>query len=1021
MKKTFIYLVFVLVFVNLCSALIVENPLPIITTTFNEKVKPQTVEAELTDWNQEPIYIELINSSNNKTFQYQPTTYLEEGDYVFTIQAEDIYGNPGQIKTKPFTLTVPALSISLYSPFFGVAPNNPYDISIKTTLPSNCRYAIVPKDYEDMTSSLKTNTSFIHTIQNFDLSETNQIYFACFSNYKNETASNDFSFSMDTENPIIQTITADDVAEFPLESELYVKTDKETICAYSKNSTEFNKMTLFENTNIEDSSSYTLTHTHLLDENDLEDFTTNSFYVVCKALSSRKTESKKIDIEVFSQSEAKVKINSPKNDNYYPAGSVNFSLETNKLSRCHFSQNQSQITGSGGTFGTFTKDHQAELQLSEGTYKYYFQCLVNTPEGLLDPISTQFTLDATSPYINYVDDSNQLPGLENLSEFTYQTDKLFLKISAYDNESGISGYNYSLLQDNSNSPDSDKVIVNWTFFESDDDLENIEVDNLDLKDTFKYYFKVKAKNNAGIWSPEKTSNGITVKLDLGNLGYCYNGIKDNTESDVDCGGQCKKCSLGKSCNINADCQSNFCDPNTQTCENSSSCNNGILDSGESDVDCGGPCQPCAAGYSCTQDSDCQSNFCDPTTKLCVNQDTCTNNIKDQDESDVDCGINCPPCQDGKSCSSDFDCLSGFCNEDGICKGQSSCGNNEFNLGEQCDGSTSLTCQDFTFESGTLSCDSSCLIDTSSCQDIQGECGDGIINPGEQCDGSAMPDLHCFDFGNYESGTLSCNNCILSLESCTTDLDPLQDTDQDGMPDKYELKYFNCRTCADPLEDPDNDQLTNQEESSLCARKGTDPHSKDTDGDGYTDKEEKEKMTDPCDLSDYPESSLMFILIIIFIFLLILTGAAYYLYTKKSLLIINKAPYIKLNPKVKTFNDLFNGPPAPKQQPQHKDYKPPQQTQPKPSEKPQQTQPKQQPQEKEEPKISKRRLERQKRRQELFSKLTGSKENKEKKKEKRLKPLELKGHNKEKQKQQKVNQNKLDSLPKTDKTSSEEQK
>jgi len=39
---------------------------------------------------------------------------------------------------------------------------------------------------------------------------------------------------------------------------------------------------------------------------------------------------------------------------------------------------------------------------------------------------------------------------------------------------------------------------------------------------------------------------------------CKNGIKDGDESDVDCGGSCGSCVLGKTCNINSDCASGSC-------------------------------------------------------------------------------------------------------------------------------------------------------------------------------------------------------------------------------------------------------------------------------------------------------------------------------------------------------------------------------------------------------------------------------------------------------------------------------
>jgi hypothetical protein len=42
--------------------------------------------------------------------------------------------------------------------------------------------------------------------------------------------------------------------------------------------------------------------------------------------------------------------------------------------------------------------------------------------------------------------------------------------------------------------------------------------------------------------------------------HCENGIKDSDESDVDCGGSlCNTCPLGDRCNTNSDCEGDlFC-------------------------------------------------------------------------------------------------------------------------------------------------------------------------------------------------------------------------------------------------------------------------------------------------------------------------------------------------------------------------------------------------------------------------------------------------------------------------------
>lgn len=46
--------------------------------------------------------------------------------------------------------------------------------------------------------------------------------------------------------------------------------------------------------------------------------------------------------------------------------------------------------------------------------------------------------------------------------------------------------------------------------------------------------------------------------------------------------------------------------------------------------------------------------------------SCSNGVKDNDETDIDCGGSCPPCPEGKNCTQDSDCASGLVCENGVC-------------------------------------------------------------------------------------------------------------------------------------------------------------------------------------------------------------------------------------------------------------------------------------------------------------------------------------------------------------------
>ena len=89
---------------------------------------------------------------------------------------------------------------------------------------------------------------------------------------------------------------------------------------------------------------------------------------------------------------------------------------------------------------------------------------------------------------------------------------------------------------------------------------------------------------------------------------CTDGIRNGSESDVDCGGSCAtKCGPGRSCFVASDCTSNVC---TGGICQAPTCSDGIRNGTETDTDCGGgTCPRCASGRSCFINADCVSNSC----------------------------------------------------------------------------------------------------------------------------------------------------------------------------------------------------------------------------------------------------------------------------------------------------------------------------------------------------------------------------------------------------------------------------
>src|SRR5690606_7995571 len=94
---------------------------------------------------------------------------------------------------------------------------------------------------------------------------------------------------------------------------------------------------------------------------------------------------------------------------------------------------------------------------------------------------------------------------------------------------------------------------------------------------------------------------------------------------------------------------------------------GVLNQDESDIDCGGSCDACGEGTLCTQPFDCADRVC--TDGVCIAPD-CEDTVHNGAETDVDCGggsdSGCGPCEIGEQCQTGGDCVNEVCT-DGICQ------------------------------------------------------------------------------------------------------------------------------------------------------------------------------------------------------------------------------------------------------------------------------------------------------------------------------------------------------------------
>jgi len=215
-------------------------------------------------------------------------------------------------------------------------------------------------------------------------------------------------------------------------------------------------------------------------------------------------------------------------------------------------------------------------------------------------------------------------------------------------------------------------------------------------------------------------------------------------------GKCVGCLKASDCDTGTVCAVAACDTATHTCSSTDAplgtacsdgggtvcngagkcaaahCADGIEDGDESDVDCGGAtCPPCGTGQRCATSADCASDVCIVTTTphVCA-APTCTDGVKNGNETGVDCGGPlCAACPNGQGCATSSDCESSFCTSSQVCSarpdGVPCAGGNDCESGNCVDDGTGsqICCQAACASayacaiSGTT-CNTSCAADTA---------------------------------------------------------------------------------------------------------------------------------------------------------------------------------------------------------------------------------------------------------------------------------------------------------------------
>ncbi len=840
---------------------IVANPRPVITVTFDEPVfNPLATLRRQLDTTAVPL-VQLSSSDPNKVFRYQPSEnhYLNDDEfYTFIISAYDASGMPGPTQTVVFQVQVPPVTIGYYYPKHGVSQTEDFTFKIKTDRKAaECRYSrAVFKDYTGMTDTflIEDVGATIHYAENINVKEGNEaiFYAACNDTYGIVTDTISMKLSVDTTDPKILTLAAEPPEVIAaLETSIKATTDDKTLCRASATSQGFDSMDkYFEGYNDSDAKAYNFSSARKITSSadGISDGNTYVYNVVCENLAGRRSAAGAVEF-IVNQSKAfyitKIR---PDNVVKMQVAQAQVFVDTNKPSMCYYGNTTEQVNSRAYYFdGSDTihsaifgaKDNVIKIPLGKSTV--YALCEYHEEK---DAREITLLYDKTKPdtddiFANITDETGSMVSAQ------WQTDKIFGIATAYDKESGIDEFNYSLF-------DSDDIQITKDYVvPAINGRAGIKLTNLNMTDGEIYYLSVMAKNGAGMWSDDVKSNNVKIDIKLmpTDALKCVNKAldKDIGETDVDCGGLlCRGCKKDKLCSQDDDCSIGL------ECGSAGTCQEATELCGASQA------KKCDAGKLCGENLDCKSGVC--SQGLCAAAD-CFDDVKNGDESAPDCGGGkCEKCGKDFSCNVDDDCITGLCAEnDGgemVCSGKED--------GESCQKNTECDSGfcDPVKNQCEIDSDADGLPDYWEKENFKSETAaepekdsdeDGFTNLQEFLDGTDPKDPE-----SHKKVSCKTNDDCEKGMICDTSKSCSADSNNNGLPDWWEKKYFGCLDCVDPEADSDKDNLKNKEEYL----KETDPNLADTDGDGYNDGAEIIAGTDPTDENDHPSSPTLLIAIIV---------------------------------------------------------------------------------------------------------------------------------------------------------------
>jgi len=597
-----------------------------------------------------------FKTTDNKTFTGKIEN-LTGGRYKIAVDAKG-YNSLDVYAESTFFIATQKPGIRMVKPEFGTTAYSIFNVTIESAVPAECAYVYdtpTPPNSADFEFLNKfEGTGILHTAAGLIIPYGAEREYLLHTYCKSDMFGifqRTFNITLDPEPPTILKAFAEPAViaeQFIPGKELYATTlkaqlSKPGFCKYSLATSSFPEMdgifpgydkepkeSLGAAVNVTEKKSY-------------------SYYVTCKGKNQLTSEPATVPFTVDLSLPLNVTSSTP-----IGFGTLNFTIGVvaNKRVFCYFGERPDDTTRCMGACTSGYTQWQGITVASPGAYTYYVKCAHVAGEQS-DVITIPVLVDTTIPVMDYVKDDGVF---EDDPSVTWSKNKIRVAFKGHDDDVNISYYLVTLQ----GLPEKQAVVKDLVSNATDGGYFYIsQTQNgapFTLVNNKQYSFKVKAVSQVGLISDPMESDGVRVDVSR-TPEPCKDGDLTQGETDIDCGGQCDGCAEGKKCGVNQDCATNYCQDNI--CK-TASCEDGAINGLESDVDCGGQaCKPCENTKSCIKGSDCASGYCDILQNVCTDAPPCANKALDTGETDIDCGGPCDRCAEGKTCEESTDCAEGL--------------------------------------------------------------------------------------------------------------------------------------------------------------------------------------------------------------------------------------------------------------------------------------------------------------------------------------------------------------------------